>query len=257
MKFTLVSVILIPACFALPIPSTVEPSCTRKGDPESFTGGGFVAENSIIGNFGDGSASHIVLYKENAAADRSSFTEPVTSGNGTEILDLLNFGKTQGFIATLTDQNAEALKKDPKIAVIENNAIVRAAATQFNAPYNLARLSKRALPLRTQYFYNDNAGAGVDVYILDSGVNVNHSEFEGRASFGASFTGDGNDDVHGHGTHVAGIVASRTYGVAKKANIIGVKVLNNRGIGNWGTVLSGLNWVFQNVQRTKRKSIVK
>ena len=170
---------------------------------------------------------------------------------------LLDTGHYKGYIADLTDDELSQLQGNPKVQFIEKNETVKAAATQLNAPYNLARLSKRFLPLRTPYYYREPAGKGVDVYVIDSGIQVTHQEFEGRASMGASFTGDGLEDKYGHGTHVAGIVAGKTFGVAKQARVIGVKVLNNNGSGDWGSVIAGINWVIANHKKTGRKSVVK
>eukprot|EP00834_Sanchytrium_tribonematis_P000741 NODE_14_length_51535_cov_1.125049.p19 type:complete len:334 gc:universal NODE_14_length_51535_cov_1.125049:35388-34387(-) len=97
--------------------------------------------------------------------------------------------------------------------------------------------------------YPPQAGAGVDVYIIDTGVSIQNTELEGRATFGLNmFSYDSadkaNDDLNGHGTHVAGIVASKTYGVAKKANIIAVKALSRTGNSRWSCVLDALQWVY-------------
>ncbi len=77
--------------------------------------------------------------------------------------------------------------------------------------------------------------------MLDTGVDVTHPEFQGRARWGASFV-DNNAtiDEHGHGTHVAGTIASKSFGVAKKTNIIAVRVLGSKGHGDTATVCAGL-----------------
>ncbi|KAJ3416221.1 subtilisin-like serine protease [Chytridiales sp. JEL 0842] len=124
------------------------------------------------------------------------------------------------------------------------------------APWGLRRLNNPSLPLPTTYTYPQSAGENVDVYIIDSGVRVSHPDFEGRAQIGASFSDDGNDiDGNGHGTHVAGTVAGKTFGVAKKANIIAVKVLGTSGSGSNSDVIAGVNWVAQQAARTGRKSV--
>ena len=95
-----------------------------------------------------------------------------------------------------------------------------------------------------KYVYPPNAGEGVVVYVIDSGVNIHHQEFEGRAKWGKTFlASEGHRDLHGHGTHVSGTIASRKYGVAKKAEIISVKVLNRLNKGNMATFIAGLQWV--------------
>ena len=95
----------------------------------------------------------------------------------------------------------------------------------------------------TKYEYDTDGGEGVDVYVVDTGININHVEFEGRASWGKTIpTNDVDDDGNGHGTHCAGTIASRKYGVAKKANVIAVKVLGSNGSGSMSDVVSGVVW---------------
>lgn len=116
--------------------------------------------------------------------------------------------------------------------------------TQLPSPRHLARLSQRG-PLDSELTYSwqlDVLGLGVVVYVLDSGIDVGHKEFQGRASNGINFVDEGPEDVNGHGTHVAGLVASATYGVAKNALVVLVKVLDYKGQLNLLTVILGLEW---------------
>ena len=94
---------------------------------------------------------------------------------------------------------------------------------QNGAPWGLARISHRPkLSLSTFriYEHDPEAGKGVNVYVLDTGINIDHQEFQGRASWGVNFVDDANDDTDGSGTHLAGIICSRRFGVAKSANIV-------------------------------------
>ena len=107
-----------------------------------------------------------------------------------------------------------------------------AQATQSNSPWNLARLSREnVLPASGpySYYYDDVAGDGTCAYIIDSGIDVTHPEFGGRAQWAINLVAGGNQDSGYHGTFVAGIVGSNTYGVAKKAKLFAVKVLNESG----------------------------
>ncbi|KAJ3014536.1 serine protease [Thoreauomyces humboldtii] len=117
------------------------------------------------------------------------------------------------------------------------------SATQASPPWGLTRISHRQRTDQGVYVYPVDGGNGVDIYVLDSGCYTAHPDFEGRARFGATFSPDGEDDGFGHGTHVSGTAASKTYGVAKAANIVAVKVLNNNGGGLLSQVASGLHWV--------------
>jgi subtilisin family serine protease len=98
--------------------------------------------------------------------------------------------------------------------------------------------------------------SGVDIYILDSGIDVTHPDFEGRASWGWPNTRS-KKDIFGHGTHVAGIAGSRHYGVAKNANLIAVKVLNDNGMGSSSAIINGVNYILNRVKRNpSRKAII-
>ena len=110
----------------------------------------------------------------------------------------------------------------------------------------LARISHRpklTFGTFTKYEYDPNGGEGVDVYVIDTGINTDHVEFEGRASWGKTVpANEVDEDGNGHGTHCAGTIASRKYGVAKKANVIAVKVLGSNGSGTMSDVLDGVVW---------------
>ena len=108
----------------------------------------------------------------------------------------------------------------------------------------LARISHRdrlRLSTFTKYEYDPTAGEGVDVYVIDTGINVNHVEFGGRASWGKTIPqNDVDEDGNGHGTHCAGTIASAKYGIAKSAHVIAVKVLGSNGSGTMSDVVDGV-----------------
>jgi cerevisin len=108
----------------------------------------------------------------------------------------------------------------------------------------LARISHRpklGFGTFTKYEYEHSGGEGVDVYVIDTGININHTEFEGRASWGRTIPADDTDeDNNGHGTHCAGTIASRKYGVAKSANVVAIKVLDSTGSGSMSNVIAGV-----------------
>ncbi len=122
------------------------------------------------------------------------------------------------------------LTNSPKVEYIEHDAIVQASATQTNADWGLARLSNTS-PSSTTYTYDDSAGEGVCAYVVDTGIDVTHPDFEGRATFVSNQVDDDDTDGNGHGTHVAGTIGSATYGVAKKVSLYAVKVLDADGSG--------------------------
>lgn len=107
-------------------------------------------------------------------------------------------------------------------------------------------LPPRPLPPPSTFLYRypSSAGEGVTVYIIDTGIDVKHEEFEGRAKWGITIPEMEEDvDGNGHGTHCAGIVGSKSYGVAKKATIVAVKVLRSSGFGSNIDIIKGIEWV--------------
>lgn len=147
-----------------------------------------------------------------------------------------------GFAASLSEKELEALRNDPNVAEIEQDAVVHAYETQENAPWGLARISSQE-PGGSTYTY-DGTGEGTCAYVLDTGIDVDHPEFGGRASLAANFAdGSGDGDVQGHGTHVAGTIGGETYGVAKQTTLFAVKVLGDDGSGTNAGVIAGMEYV--------------
>ncbi|WP_020139359.1 S8 family peptidase [Streptomyces sp. 351MFTsu5.1] len=193
--------------------------------------------------------SYIVTLKKNAGFKAAS-----SEGKGLIKEYGGTVGKTfgsalNGYTAMLSATEAKRLAADPSVAAVEQNQTVHLAdTTQSSAPWGLDRIDQAALPLSGTYTYPDSAGSGVTAYVIDTGVRITHSQISGRASYGYDAV-DGDTtaaDGNGHGTHVATTIAGSTYGVAKKAKIVAVRVLDNAGSGTTAGVIAGIDWVTNN-----------
>jgi aqualysin 1 len=149
-----------------------------------------------------------------------------------------------GYAASMTPAQARALADDPAVTSVERDGVVTLSADQRGATWGLDRVDQRALPLDGTYRYTAT-GAGVDAYILDTGIRTTHADFGARVQAGANFAKGKSttEDCNGHGTHVAGTVGGTTYGVAKAVNLVPVRVLDCRGSGSWSGVIAGMDWV--------------
>jgi cerevisin len=203
---------------------------------------------------------YIVVFKDHVV-DHSQHHEWLAAGTG-GIADVLHKYHLPGFnayAARLSQIWLDRLINHPDIDFIEQDKIISINAVQQTSPsWGLSRVSSRDHPSSQSYSYPDSAGTGVDAYVIDTGVFIRHPEFQGRARFGKSFTSDGNNDGNGHGTHVAGTIGSKTYGIAKNVSIIAVKVLDAQGSGSTSSVIAGVDWAAKDVKnknRPLRKSV--
>ncbi|MFJ7157815.1 S8 family peptidase [Streptomyces sp. NPDC101118] len=192
--------------------------------------------------------SYIVTLKQGAgftpASDRG---HRLISGHGGQVRKTFR-AALNGYAVTLGAAQARKLAADPAVASVEQNRIVRADATQTGAPWGLDRIDQPNLPLSGTYTYPDSAGSGVTAYVIDTGVRISHQELAGRAVNGYdAVEGDSvAQDGNGHGTHVATTIAGSTYGVAKKAKVVAVRVLDDNGSGTTAGVIAGIDWVTAN-----------
>ncbi|KXN70432.1 subtilisin-like protein, partial [Conidiobolus coronatus NRRL 28638] len=156
----------------------------------------------------------------------------------------------QGMAVEMDDSTLAKARKLPNVDYIFPDGIAHGAAIQFNSTWGLSRISHRNRQPGNEapeYLYDKNAGEGIVIYVIDSGINTNHTDFGGRATWGANFVmGSPDIDEHGHGTHCAGTAASNTYGVAKKAKLVAVKVLGYNNRGWWSDIIAGVQWVVKN-----------
>jgi regulation of enolase protein 1 (concanavalin A-like superfamily) len=154
----------------------------------------------------------------------------------------------RGFAIELTEKAARALARDPRVAYVQEDGITRAAALSEQIdpqPWGIDRIDQRVRQLDNRYRYAAT-GAGVNVYVIDTGIRTTHQSFQGRALGAYSAVNDGvgpEADCYGHGTHVAGIVGGDDVGVAKGVTIYSVKALECGGFGTWAGYVEAIDWV--------------
>nr|POF12744.1 proteinase r [Quercus suber] len=185
-----------------------------------------------------------------------------------DVIHVYNNSAFRGFSASMKSHCLDLLTNMSDVLMVEkasavsrtnvaNSMISVASEIRVNAPWGLQRISSSAAvsgnTTDTNYHYSyadTDLGKGADVYVIDTGVYTGNAEFDDRASMLWTFDGSYDDDV-GHGTHVSGIAAGNVFGVASKANIIGVKAIGPEG-GWSSSVVAAIDVVITN--HAKRQS---
>ncbi|MEW2120040.1 S8 family peptidase [Streptomyces sp. NPDC005474] len=164
-----------------------------------------------------------------------------------------------GYAVRANEKQAKNLAADSRVASVAQDTRITydgagkadARGRQDPPSWGLDRIDQGGLPLDNSYVWPESAGKGVTVYVIDTGIRISHKDFGGRASYGWDFVegdrwaGDGN----GHGTHVAATIAGTALGVAKKAKVVSVRVLDDSGAGTTAQVIAGIDWVTRNARK--------
>ncbi|KAL2269598.1 hypothetical protein VTJ83DRAFT_1782 [Remersonia thermophila] len=220
---------------------------------------------------------YIIKFKKHVTADKAqahqSWIQEVHSSREAKHADLKKRGLVDdvfhglkhtykigqdfvGYAGHFDEETIEQVRRHPDVEYIERDSIVHTMRyvegskcdgdVEKAAPWGLARISHRdrlGFSTFNKYLYASEGGEGVDVYVIDTGTNIEHVDFEGRAHWGKTIpVGDADEDGNGHGTHCSGTVAGKKYGVAKKANVYAVKVLRSNGSGTMSDVVAGVEW---------------
>ncbi|KAE9378630.1 putative subtilisin-like protease [Stipitochalara longipes BDJ] len=205
---------------------------------------------------------YIVVYNNNATDDAVSIHQAsvmtalrkrnlVARGKDGKSLatkmDAFSMSGWRGMSLEAEDSMILEIASATEVAYVEADTVVKTGAlvSQASAPAGLRRISHAAAG-STGYVFDNSSGSGIVAYIVDTGIKLTHTEFAGRATWGANLVNTNNTDENGHGSHVAGTVGGITYGVSKAVCLVAVKVLDADGAGTNSGVIQGLNFVATN-----------
>jgi len=211
--------------------STVSADCTPGKDGKAPTGKDACSDFIVVFQQGTSRINSNKLIKDSGAQTIRTFS------------NVFNGSLVNGPLAKM-----QALANNPNVLVVEDDMQVTTTALQTPAPWGLDRTDQQPLPLSNSFDDGDRQGANTYSYVVDTGIDATNIEFEGRVAAGYTsvLDGRGSADCNGHGSHVAGIIGGKTYGVAKKTNLIPVRVLDCAGSGSYSSVISGLDWIAAN-----------
>jgi len=200
---------------------------------------------------------YVIIFKEDVDISKhmSTISEIMTADSpANELLHEYSIGSFRGYALLCTENVLLKIRESEVVKAVYEDGLASIEANQNNPPsWGLDRTSQRNLPLDQLYSYPDNAGVGVDQYTLDTGIYIAHNDYGGRARWGNNFVaGSGNNDLNGHGTHCTGTMGGSAYGIAKRSNLIAVKVLGDNGSGSYAGIISGVNWVAQQHNASKK-----
>jgi len=204
--------------------------------------------------------SYIIVFQRNtaevlAAAHIKNLTGLPSWTQEHKVKSTFHIDAFSGYSAQIySDDVLRFITNSPLVDYIENDKVVKksqSCGSQSGATWGIVRTSTTNYVPGGPYIYPDQAGQGVRAYIIDTGILTTHRDFSGRASVGRNFIpGENDQDLNGHGTHVAGTVGGDIYGIAKKCTLIAVKVLDRNGSGTIAGVVDGINWVASQARGT-------
>jgi len=144
----------------------------------------------------------------------------------------------------LSEEALDMVRRLDGVLYIEEDGVAHAMEV---ASWGLDRIDQRSMPMDGTYS-PIGTGTGVSVYVIDTGINPTHVDFEGRGKIGYDAMGGDGVDCNGHGTHCAGTVGGGAYGVAKNVALYGVRTLGCLGSGSYSGIIDGMDWVAANAE---------
>ena len=163
-------------------------------------------------------------------------------------------------VVTASKKALRKINKMREVSFIERDKLVKGASRDHSS-WALDRLDQQWLPLDRRY-QPTGTGAGVDVYVVDSGINYSHEEFQGRAFFTGFDRVPGENksrnglDCHGHGTHVASLIGGRKYGVAKNVTLYSARMINCYRQGYVSDLFNALSSVARRIIYNSRPAVI-
>lgn len=208
--------------------------------------------------------NYIVSTNQNIRHSTEFFTAEAES-----IIDTFSIGEFSGYIMDYPSfpvhlysfDFVETIEEDNKVQIYRNQRPLNffeeyGFFRQMNPVWGLDRIDQRSEILNKQYFYETTSGKNVNVFVVDTGIELAHPEFEGRAIFGINTVDKVDTDCNSHGTHVAGTIGSKTFGVAKQCSLYAVKVLDCQGSGSFSGILKGIEYVLNTHRKNTKSSVV-
>jgi len=198
----------------------------------------------------------LVLFKKDTPEAIINEHKNLAQSNNAVLERNWSFGDFKGYAATIKDKAlVSKIEQMPEVEFVEEDGVVRlndeeqddACVTQNGATWGITRTSEKVLNPSGLYSYPDQAdGKGVSVYVIDTGIYIDNADFGGRAVWGTNTIDSKVTDGNGHGTHCAGTIGGTTYGMAKGARLVAVKVLSDQGSGSTQGVIDGISWSVRN-----------
>jgi hypothetical protein len=198
-----------------------------------------------------GNSRHLIVLNGSSTDVMQTLAKIRHTRSLSELSATTNFREYQntGILAlNISADEAMQLEKSGIARTIEHDKVMHKSLTQIKPPsWGIDRIDGSSHGLDKKYVYPESSGKGVRAFIIDTGIDAKHPEFQGRVLPGLSVVEDtnGTNDCDGHGSHVAGTVGGIFSGVAKKVELVPVRVLDCEGSGSGEGVVAGLDWIIE------------